>query len=242
MDKIKKTNNHVFHYREFGKKNKKVILTLHGYADSAKMFNPLGKSLEDEYHVITLDFPMIYNQKKIENLNTLADYVTEFINLLKLEKFTLVGFSMGGLIAVECAYKNQKKVNKLILLNSFPQLFPRRRQYLLYQVIKPILKTKTAYRIASSILMKNNRQVRKNYISIFGTCFNVVGSKLFNKFISLPIKKTIVLFEDDKIVNPKKYKKLIKYLDCDLIVFPKGGHAVDRKSYWENVEKLWSKN
>lgn len=240
MDKIKKANNHVFHYREFGKKNQETIIMLHGYADSADMFNPLGKSLENEYRIIALDFPMIHNQKKIENLNSLVDYITEFVSSLRLKKFTLVGFSMGGLIAIEYAFQNQKKVSNLVLLNSFPQLFPRQRQYLLYQALRPILKTKTVYRIASSILVKNNHQTKKNYISVFGTMFNVIDAKLIDKFTNLPIKKTVVFFKDDKIIKPRRYRKLTKSLNCKVVVFPHGGHAVDQKSYWKNVEKLWS--
>jgi len=241
MDKIKKTNNHVFHYREFGNKNQDVVILLHGYADSAEMFNPLGQYLKEKYHVIALDLPMIHQQKKIENVTSLAHYVNKFATSLKLSHFSLVGFSLGGLVSIEYSHIYPNKVKELFLLNSFPQLLINRPQFMIYKVIKPMLMSKTFCKFLS-LFKKRNQSVKPNFISVFGTMFNVIDAKLINKFISLPMEKTIVFFKDDRAINPRRFRKFFKSLNCNLVIFPHGGHAQDQETYWKNIEKLWLKN
>lgn len=253
MNKQIKIKDNCFHYLEFGKNKKEVILCLHGYADSAAIFNELGRALKNRYRVLALDFPMIHLSEKIQSMRSLTHYVSQFICTLRLPKITLVGFSLGGLVAINYAYYNPHQIKKLFLLNSVSQLITAELKLALFKKVKPMLTSKKFCWLYSSFAANQciRRLLKKPYIStetiwrmkkcktsIFGTAFNMFDSFLTDKFNSLSIPKTVVFFRDDEILKWKKYKNFIRSLDCDLVIFDKGGHA-SKKEYWRNIESLF---
>jgi len=56
--------------------------------------------------------------KKPWNVSDYVDFVTAFVNKLKLKNFNLLGFSFGGRISIKLASKYSNKVNKLFLVSS----------------------------------------------------------------------------------------------------------------------------
>lgn len=242
-----------FSFLEFGRGNAETILCLHGYADSASIFEKLGNFLQSRYHVLALDFPMIHDQKKPQSLGNLVSYVQAFVQTQQLKTFTLVGYSLGGLVAIGYARAYRYNVDRLYLLNSLPQLIPSRTQQNLYRVLKPFLATKTFCR-TYSVFARNRslRRLRKipvvhasilermrtHAVSVFGTLFRTLDVSLTDAFNALSIPKCIVLFRDDEILRLKRYKRLLPLLNCDLVFFDRGGHA-SKNTYWKNVHTLW---
>lgn len=243
----------IFPYTIFGEKNKKVFICLPGYADEAELFNDFAKHLAKRYKVVLPEFPMIHTEKKVESLKTLTEYLETFCQHLKLTRFTLLGFSLGGMVATNYAFHHLEKIEKLYLLSSLPQLIISRKKLALYRLVKPILTNglfckiylrfnvnDAIRKIYGSENMKPNREkmMRDHPISIFGTFFNIGDGQLRGQFNSLSIPKTIILFEDDKILKLEKYRKFIKTLKCQFVIFKKGGHA-NSKNYWKKVKSVF---
>ena len=247
------TRNGNFNYKEWGVAINGTILCLHGYADNAFLFKPLAEKIKDRYRVIALSLPMFYEKDKIYSILELADYVETFCKKIKLEQFTIVGFSLGGLRATKYCTKHFDKVESLCLLNSLPQLIMSKTVRKTYKYLKPLLTSKLFLFIFSRISTKNlirkivgtfsltdeaANRMKTNYVSIFGTLFNNLDFSITKEFNKLQIPKTVVLFKDDEALKWKHYKNYARHLKCNLKIFDMGGHA-SKNCYWENIARLW---
>ncbi len=79
------------------------------------------KKLQDQYHIYALDlrgFGQSTYNKAIDSIQDFAEDVKLFIDQLKLEKFSLMGWSMGGGVAMQFTANHPTFVEKLILVES----------------------------------------------------------------------------------------------------------------------------
>jgi len=245
-----------FHYYEYGSHNSKTLLFLPGYADSGLMYQKLGRSLSKDYRVITPDFPMIHDPEKIYDLEGLTDFVDRFVATLKLNDFTLVGFSSCGLVAISYAYNHQEKVNELILLNSIPRFILSKTGRRIYQFFKPFFLLRPILFIYSRLntsigfrkFMKlphassfTRERMKTYYYSATGTAVNLIGESAFARFKKIKAPKKIIFFKDDTVIPWERYQQFVEKLDCEVIVFSEGLHA-DKRIYWEKLKSLWLKS
>lgn len=258
MNKYKKIHKlkQDFYYLEFGDNNKNVLLCFHGYADTAMTFDVFGKLLQNTHRIIALDLPVTRNREKTQTLNSMADYVHKFVQALKLDKFSLIGFSSGGSISISYADKFPQKVTHVYLLTSTPWYFHRKIFNFSVKYFKKQLLSKQAcssfafidtlkpFRRLFKLPRKTKEQllyIRKHSYSIYSTVINVYSKNLTAKFKKLPSPKTIVQFKDDRILDFKKYYPYFQTLNCKVFVFNKGGHE-SGSAYWINIASLFTKN
>lgn len=105
-----------------GKPGRPVLILLHGLASSSANWDPLIPLLKDKYHCITIDLvgfgdspkPQWYRYTMDEHIRCLR----RTIRSLKLSRrFTLVGHSLGSLLATRYAREYPQHVQHLILLS-----------------------------------------------------------------------------------------------------------------------------
>lgn len=109
----------VIHYEKIG--SGKVILLVHGWADSLSGFYEIQRSLSRDYEVIAIDLPGFGQSSQPPGPWTLNDYakcLEDFVAKLKLDVYGLVGHSNGGAILITGLANNNVKADKLILLSS----------------------------------------------------------------------------------------------------------------------------
>lgn len=249
-------NNQEFHYYEYGSGNRKTLLFLPGYADSALMYDKLGKSLAKSYRVIALDFPMIHEPKKIYSLKSLTDFVEDFVKLIDLKDFTIAGFSSCGLVAVNYAYNNSKKVKELVLLNSVPRFILTKFNRKVYNLLRPLLLLRLMLFLYSRVntfswvrkVFKAPHispftiaRMRNYYYSTFGTAVNIIGESVLVRFKNTRVPKKIIFFKDDTTIPWERYQDFVEKLDCEVVIFSEGLHA-DKSIYWEKLKSLWLKS
>ncbi|KKP69394.1 hypothetical protein A2X44_04555 [candidate division CPR3 bacterium GWF2_35_18] len=234
-----------FSYLEFGSRNKKTILCLHGYSDTAEIYIPLEDLLSDEYHIIALDFPMSHDNNHVYSLNSLTDYVLEFIDRMNLKHLDLFGFSMGGLIGINVAHKSNR-VAKLFIVNIVPNLLQGSLLPHIYKVIYPLIKTRWFCKLISLIktnpylanklgTMKDEETIfrmKNNYYSIFSTMFSIIKTNELEIFNKLSNDKIIFIFKDDEVLKYEDYKEQINSLKCSKYFFDNGGHR-SKEDYWD---------
>ena len=105
------------HYYEEGQGT--PVVFLHGIGQSIFTFRKNIQALTDQARVIALDLPGHGQSDKPDiryTIRELADYVHWFLEAMELTKVTLVGFSTGGVIAMDLAIRYPDDVGKLILL------------------------------------------------------------------------------------------------------------------------------
>jgi len=249
-------NKKAFYYYEYGKANKRVILFLPGYADSAIMYEKIGKSLEKSYRILALDFPMIHDPNKVYDVDSLTEFVDNFVESLDINKFTLAGFSSCGLVAISYSHKYPSKVRELILLNSVPRFILSKTNRKIFKTLSPLLINRPILfiysRLNTTLLFRRMlnlphisrftaERMRKYYYSVFGTAVNLIGESLLVRFKKTKVDKKIIFFKDDTIIPWKRYQDFVEKLDCEVVVFSEGLHA-DKSIYWEKLKTLWLKN
>jgi Predicted hydrolases or acyltransferases (alpha/beta hydrolase superfamily) len=99
----------------------KTLLFLHGWGASSYSWRNNFLFLCQAFHAIAIDlkgFGLTEKPKGNYDLNEFTEHVKKFIDLLGLEKVSLVGNSMGGSIAINLAYNYDKVIDRVILINS----------------------------------------------------------------------------------------------------------------------------
>jgi len=106
-------------YKTFGDEPATLIF-IHGVGMCGEIWQPQVEYFSKDYRVITYDF-LGHGQSELKKDKlTLEDYVTQLYNLVNeigVSNFSLIGHSMGAIIAVAYALRYPKKVDTLIPIN-----------------------------------------------------------------------------------------------------------------------------
>ena len=93
------------------------LVLVHGYLGSSEMWKFQKDYLKNYFRVIAPALPGFgesYKVKSLNSINTMANIILEYVEEKKINKFNLMGHSMGGMIVQEIAKVAGDKVNKLI--------------------------------------------------------------------------------------------------------------------------------
>ena len=112
-------------YREAGPKDAPVLLLLHGFPSSSRMYQPLlESSLATNYHLIAPDFPGFGHsswptpESFAYTFDHLAQVMQAFADALGLERYTLYLQDYGGPVGLRMAIAHPEKVSALIIQNA----------------------------------------------------------------------------------------------------------------------------
>ncbi len=100
---------------------KEVVVFLHGYADSWRSFERVLRAFPAKYRCLALDLRGHGDSSKPDCCYQMKDFTEDvrlFLDALGITKSTLVGHSMGSLIAQTFAATFPEKVEKLVLISS----------------------------------------------------------------------------------------------------------------------------
>ncbi len=115
-------------YREAGPRDAPVILLLHGFPSSSRMFATLIPLLSNKYHVIAPDYPGFGHSDapspKIFSytFDHLADYVDKFIGQLGLTQYALYLQDYCGPIGFRLAAAYPERVSAIVVQNAVVHL------------------------------------------------------------------------------------------------------------------------
>lgn len=115
------------HYKDSGPKEAPALLLLHGFGSSLQTWDEWAMKLDPTYRVIRLDLPGF----GLTGASPLRDYseekdvaiLTHFADQLGLNKFSVIGHSMGGKMAWSLAASQADRVQALVLMapDGFPE-------------------------------------------------------------------------------------------------------------------------
>lgn len=95
----------------------KLLICLHGYGESADSFSLLTKLLEPQYSIIAINLPFHGATEWNEGLLFEKDDLIAIINLLTGDNdFELLGYSMGGRMALQLYQLMPARITRLLLL------------------------------------------------------------------------------------------------------------------------------
>ena len=93
------------------------FVLVHGYLGSSEMWTFQKEFFSKDYRVITPALPGFgesYNVKSLNSINKMAKEIINILDQKKIDKFNLIGHSMGGMIVQEITKLIGNRVNKLI--------------------------------------------------------------------------------------------------------------------------------
>lgn len=99
----------------------KALIFLHGFLENRQMWTSILEALPNTYRKITLDLPghgKSENLAYVHSMEEMAEVVMALVKHLRLKKFTLIGHSMGGYVALALADKYPDNLKALVLMNS----------------------------------------------------------------------------------------------------------------------------
>ena len=149
------------HYRDEGKGF--PIVLIHGTGSSLHTWNDWTKELTKKYRVIRLDLPAFGltgpNKNADYTIKSYTDFLHQFISKIKIDKFHLVGNSLGGNIAWNYTAEHPQKIEKLILVDA-SGLPTNKPQPAIFKMAKtPILSSVFLFMTPKFFIKKNMKEV-----------------------------------------------------------------------------------
>ena len=101
-----------------------AIVFIHGAQNDHSVWSQQSRYFAHHgFRVLAIDLPGhgASDGPALTTIDEMADWIAALLDLLKIEQATLVGHSMGSLIALACSYRHPKRVAALALVGSaFP--------------------------------------------------------------------------------------------------------------------------
>ena len=114
------------------------LVLLHGGLGSGEMFGPILPALSDHHQVVTVDLQAHGRTADIDrpfDLGSMADDIGALIDHLELERPDVVGYSLGGGVALHTAARVPDKVRRLVTVSAnlrrdaiYPEMFEQQGQ------------------------------------------------------------------------------------------------------------------
>jgi len=98
-------------------------MLVHGYLESGDIWGDFSEMLEKAFHVVRIDLPGFGQSEVLAGVHSMelfAEAILKLVNHLQLDKFLLVGHSLGGYASLAFLEKYPEKLSGFCLFHSHP--------------------------------------------------------------------------------------------------------------------------
>jgi pimeloyl-ACP methyl ester carboxylesterase len=114
------------HYLDWGNKHLPPILFLHGGALTAHTWDLVSLALRDQYHCIALDQrghgDSDWAQDEDYSIGAQLADTKGFVDKLGLDKFILIGMSLGAINSLAFAIAHPERLSHLVIIDAGPEM------------------------------------------------------------------------------------------------------------------------
>jgi pimeloyl-ACP methyl ester carboxylesterase len=246
-------------FHSFGE-GTRLTVALHGYGEEGSSYAPLAGYIGTDYTLICPDLPFHgdtkWNRKdfKIEDLHDILDTLIP----LSLRKITLIGYSMGGRMALAFAEKYPELIEKLILIapdglhNNFWYRFSTQTAYgnklFNYTMKKPHwlfnmmrivqatgLMNKSVFKFAHHYL--DDEEARADLYERW-TAFRFIKPSLQSLQKEKRFKTLMIFGKYDRIILPKTAQRLAHINECIKVKIIHAGHQLLSEKHTKRIAEL----
>ena len=151
----------------------KCVVLLHGYLESMLVWDEFVALLKESVRVVTIDLPghgVSMVTSEVHTMEYLAECVALAMEALGIERYSVVGHSMGGYVALAMVEKYASRLESIVLLSSTTsadsqEKCDRRREI---ELIKAGKKNMLARLVPHAGFAPENVQRLKDYIEDIG--------------------------------------------------------------------------
>lgn len=229
-----------------------VIVLLHGFLENSCMWNDIVPELSKKNRVICIDLLGHGETECIGYIHTMEEHarmVKAVLKSLNLRRFSFVGHSMGGYIALEFARLFPKSIKSLCLMNSTYESDDEERKNLRARAVKMVhtnyinmIRMSFTNLFAKESRVKFKSEINGALIEAFktplqGYIASQEGMKIREDntrfFVKSNFNKMIILGKKDSVID---YDSTMKFAEKNKIpiVSLSEGHM----SHIENSEEL----
>jgi 2-succinyl-6-hydroxy-2,4-cyclohexadiene-1-carboxylate synthase len=116
----------MLHRHTLGAPKGPALCFLHGFMGAAADWAPIGRGLQGEFQCVTIDLPghgqSLNPPEEAYSVAGATEAVVEVLNAEGIDSCTLVGYSMGGRVALSLALRHPDRVHRLVLESASPGL------------------------------------------------------------------------------------------------------------------------
>ncbi|GAA4585981.1 alpha/beta hydrolase [Planotetraspora phitsanulokensis] len=213
------------------------LILLHGGLGSGEMFGPIIPALADHHQVVLVDLQGHGRTADIDrplDVRLMGDDVAALIDHLGLEKPAVVGYSLGGGVALQVAIRHPEKVGRLVAASAnvsrdaiYPEMLQQQGQ--VSAAAAEFMKDTPMYELYQRVAPHPEH---------FPKLLDKIGEAMAQDFdfseevrgLRMP---TLVVAADADMAPPSHYVEVFKLLDGGLRdggwqgeARPKGGHAL----------------
>jgi pimeloyl-ACP methyl ester carboxylesterase len=114
------------HYLDWGNAGAPPVVCVHGYTSSAQAFNGLARHCRDRFHIVAPDVrghgESAWSPDGAYQYRDQVSDLAGFVDQLGLTRFTLIGTSMGGIIAMAYAEAHAERLLRLVINDIGPDV------------------------------------------------------------------------------------------------------------------------
>jgi esterase len=114
------------HYLDWGNPGAPPVVCVHGYTSSAQAFNALARRFQDRCHFVALDVrghgASAWSPAGAYQYRDQVGDLAAVVDKLGLSRFTLIGTSMGGIIAMAYAGTHPDRLTHLVINDIGPDV------------------------------------------------------------------------------------------------------------------------
>jgi esterase len=114
------------HYLDWGNPGAPPVVCVHGYTSSAQAFNALARRFHDSCHFVALDVrghgASAWSPAGAYQYRDQVGDLAAVVDKLGLSRFTLIGTSMGGIIAMAYAGTHPDRLTYLVINDIGPDV------------------------------------------------------------------------------------------------------------------------
>lgn len=222
-------------YTQYGNKDGKNIVLLHGWGQNIEMMDPIGKRLDKDFYITNIDLPGHGKSEEPTKEYNIYDYyevVKELLNKLDIKNPILIGHSFGGRIAI--IYAAKEKVDKLVLLAS-PFKKSNKDKSLKVRILKFLNKVPVLNKLAPYMKKKIGSRDYKNASSMMRKILvNTVNEDLEKYLKDIRIPTLLIWGTNDReaSIEDAKYAEDIME-NAGLVVYEGATHY----AYLERIDQ-----
>ena len=126
LERTAKVNGITLHYLDWGPADAPPVVLLHGITGHARVWDHLAARLVPGRRVLALDQRGHGDSDPAPDddyrVGTMADDVAAFVGSLRIDRFALLGHSMGGRIAIKYAGDQAARLERLVIIDIGPDI------------------------------------------------------------------------------------------------------------------------
>jgi pimeloyl-ACP methyl ester carboxylesterase len=126
VERTVRVNGVTLHYLDWGAADRPPVILLHGITGHARVWDHLASRLLPGHRVLALDQRGHGDSDAAPDddygVGTMADDVAAVAASLRLDRFALIGHSMGGRIAIKYAADHAARLDRLVIIDIGPEI------------------------------------------------------------------------------------------------------------------------